>query len=100
MGSWLHGTQSFFWKATKYSFGVLRGTKKRYLLPAVRSERMDTLAMTEPGAGSDVRGMNCSAELKGGDWVENGIKHFISGADHADFIICLVATGEEKTNKV
>ena len=61
---------------------------------------MDTLAMTEPGAGSDVRGMDCSAELKGGDWVENGIKHFIFGADHADFIICFVATGEEKTNKV
>ena len=61
---------------------------------------MDTLAMTEPSAGSDVRRMNCSAELKGGDWVENGSKHFISGADHADFIICYVATGEEKTYKV
>ena len=31
----------------------------RYLMPAVRGERMDALAMTEPGAGSDVRGMKC-----------------------------------------
>ena len=34
---------------------------ERYLMPAVRGERMDALAMTEPGAGSDVRGMKCSA---------------------------------------
>ena len=73
--------------------------KERYLLPAVKGERMDALAMTEPGAGSDVRGMKCRAERKGGDWVINGNKHFISGADHADFVICFIATGEEETQK-
>ena len=73
--------------------------KERYLLPAVRGERMDALAMTEPVAGSDVRGMKCSAERKGGDWIVNGNKHFISGADHADFIICFIATGEDSTPK-
>ena len=73
--------------------------KERYLLPAVKGERMDALAMTEPGAGSDVRGMKCRAERKGGDWVINGNKHFISGADHADFVICFIATGEEETHK-
>ena len=71
--------------------------RERYLLPAVRGERMDALAMTEPGAGSDVRGMKCSAVRDGGDWVLNGTKHFISGADHADFIIVFVATGEDQT---
>ena len=70
---------------------------ERYLLPAVRGERMDALAMTEPGAGSDIRSMKCSARRDGGDWVINGTKHFISGADHADFIIVFVATGEEET---
>jgi acyl-CoA dehydrogenase len=34
--------------------------KEKYLFPAVRGERMDALAMTEPGAGSDVRGMSCA----------------------------------------
>ena len=69
----------------------------RYLLPAVRGERMDALAMTEPDAGSDVRGMKCSAVRDGGDWVLNGTKHFISGADHADFFIVFVATGVDET---
>ena len=71
----------------------------RYLMPAVRGERMDALAMTEPGAGSDIRGMKCAAVLDGGDWVVNGSKHFISGADHADFIIVFIATGEDQTPK-
>jgi len=70
---------------------------ERYLMPAVRGERMDALAMTEPGAGSDIRGMKCSAVRDGGDWVVNGTKHFISGAEHADFIIVFVATGEDDT---
>lgn len=73
--------------------------RERYLLPAVRGERMDALAMTEPSAGSDVRGMKCAAERKGGDWVVNGTKHFISGADHADFIIVFIATGIDETRK-
>ena len=71
----------------------------RYLMPAVRGERMDALAMTEPGAGSDIRGMKCSAQRDGGDWVVNGSKHFISGADHADFFIVFIATGEDQTDK-
>jgi acyl-CoA dehydrogenase len=73
--------------------------RERYLLPAVRGERMDALAMTEPDAGSDVRGMKCTARRDGGDWVVNGTKHFISGADHADFVIVFIATGEDMTEK-
>ncbi|WP_420558182.1 acyl-CoA dehydrogenase family protein [Roseovarius sp.] len=73
--------------------------RERYLLAAVRGERMDALAMTEPDAGSDVRGMKCFARRDGGDWVVNGTKHFISGADHADFIIVFIATGEDETPK-
>lgn len=70
---------------------------ERYLMPAVRGEKMDALAMTEPDAGSDVRGMKCSAKRDGTDWVVNGTKHFISGAEHADFIIVFIATGEDDT---
>jgi len=70
---------------------------ERYLKPAVRGERMDALAMTEPDAGSDIRGMKTTARRDGGDWIVNGTKHFISGAEHADFVIVFVATGEEDT---
>ncbi|WP_299370917.1 acyl-CoA dehydrogenase family protein [uncultured Tateyamaria sp.] len=73
--------------------------RERYLLPAVRGERMDALAMTEPDAGSDVRGMKCTATRDGGDWVINGSKHFISGAEHADFFIVFIATGVDETPK-
>lgn len=73
--------------------------RERYLLPAVRGERMDALAMTEPDAGSDVRGMKCQAVRDGGDWVVNGSKHFISGAEHADFFIVFIATGTDDTPK-
>ncbi len=73
--------------------------RERYLLPAVRGDKMDALAMTEPDAGSDVRGMKCTALRDGGDWVLNGTKHFISGADHADFVIVFVASGEDQTPK-
>lgn len=71
--------------------------RERYLLPAVRGEKMDALAMTEPDAGSDVRGMKCQAARDGGDWVVNGSKHFISGAEHADFFIVFLATGVDDT---
>jgi len=71
--------------------------RERYLLPAVRGEKFDCLAMTEPDAGSDVRGMKCSARQDGDDWIINGSKHFISHADIADFVIVFVATGEEQT---
>jgi acyl-CoA dehydrogenase len=70
--------------------------KARYLYPAVRGERMDALAMTEPEAGSDLRGMKCTARRAGGDWILNGTKHFISHADIADFLIVFVATDTKR----
>ena len=73
--------------------------REKYLLPAVRGEKVDALAMTEPDAGSDLRGMKCSAVQDGGDWVINGTKHFISHADLADFVIVFVATGEEESSR-
>ena len=69
--------------------------RERYLLPAVRGERSDCLAMTEPGAGSDLRGMKTRARRDGDDFIINVTKHFISHADEADFVVLFAATGEE-----
>ncbi|MEQ8829467.1 MAG: acyl-CoA dehydrogenase family protein [Alphaproteobacteria bacterium] len=69
--------------------------REQYLYPACRGERVDCFAMTEPGAGSDVRGMKTFAKRDGSDFVINGVKHFISHVDWADFIILMAATGEE-----
>ena len=79
---------------------LLAGTeeqKQKYLYPCIRGETWDCLAMTEPGAGSDLRGMTASARRDGGDWVLNGTKHFISHADIAGFSIVFMASGEEDT---
>jgi len=87
----------FFGRPQNILMACTGDQRERYLLPAVRGERMDALAMTEPNAGSDVRGMRCSAVRDGSDWVLNGTKHFISGAEHADFFIVFAATGEDAT---
>jgi len=71
--------------------------RERYLLPSVRGDKADCLAMTEPAAGSDVRGMKCFARRDGTDFIINGTKHFISHADVADFVILFAASGEEDT---
>ena len=70
--------------------------KEKYLYPSVRGERHDCLALTEPGAGSDLRGMRTRAvrEERGGrpGWRIKGTKHFISHADVADFVILFART--------
>jgi acyl-CoA dehydrogenase len=79
---------------------LLAGTpeqREKYLMPCIRGETWDCLAMTEPGAGSDLRGMKASARQDGDDWILNGTKHFISHADIAGFSICFMASGEEDT---
>jgi acyl-CoA dehydrogenase len=73
--------------------------RERYLLPAVRGERSDCLAISEPGAGSDMRAMKTTAVQQGEDFIINGTKHFISHADHADFVILFAVTGEEATSR-
>ncbi|MBN9244607.1 MAG: acyl-CoA dehydrogenase family protein [Mesorhizobium sp.] len=77
---------------------LLAGTdeqKEKYLYPCIRGETWDCLAMTEPGAGSDLRGMKATAMQDGDDFVLNGTKHFISHADIAGFAIVFMASGEE-----
>ena len=79
---------------------LLAGTpeqREKYLYPCMRGETWDCLAMTEPGAGSDLRSMKATARQDGDDWVLNGTKHFISHADIAGFAIVFMATGEEDT---
>ena len=70
-----------------------------YLLPTIAGERTECLAMSEPDAGSDIRGMKCRARRHGDDFVINGTKHFISHADLADYVILFAATGSTETDR-
>jgi acyl-CoA dehydrogenase len=72
---------------------------ERYLLPTIRGEKVDCLAMTEPNAGSDVRSMQCKAERDGDHFIINGSKHFISHADMADYVILFAASGVEESSR-
>lgn len=70
---------------------------ERYLIPTIEGKRHDCLAMSEPNAGSDLRGMQCRAVRDGDEYVITGTKHFISHADVADYTILFAATGEMET---
>lgn len=70
---------------------------EQYLLPTVRGERIDCLAMSEPNAGSDLRSIETKAVRQGAEFVIAGTKHFISHADVADFVILFAVTNEEQT---
>jgi acyl-CoA dehydrogenase len=72
----------------------------RYLLPTIRGERVECLAMSEPDAGSDVRGMRCRAVKDGDEYVITGTKHFISHADVADYVILFAASGDDEGSGV
>jgi acyl-CoA dehydrogenase len=72
------------------------GTEKHkvdYLRPVLRGEAVAAIAVTEPGAGSDVAGIKTSATPVDGGWLINGSKMFITNAGLADFIIVAARSG-------
>jgi len=72
------------------------GQVVRWLLPSVRGERTCSIAITEPGAGSDARSIRTSARKTGRGWVLNGAKHFISDGLWSDFFLVSARTGEDE----
>ncbi len=71
--------------------------KERYLYPTLRGEKRGFFALTEPSGGSDpARAIRTTAVKDGDDWILNGEKTFISGADHADYGITFARTDPEK----
>ncbi|WP_300012851.1 acyl-CoA dehydrogenase family protein [Pseudonocardia sp.] len=67
--------------------------RKRYLPGLVAGEKVAAIAVTEPGAGSDVAGMTSTARRDGEGWVLNGTKMFITNAGLADVIVVGARTG-------
>lgn len=66
--------------------------KKKFLIPAVKGEKQECFALTEPDAGSDASAIKTKAEKMNGSWVINGTKCFISRGDIADFAIVFAVT--------
>src|ERR1700761_5680277 len=75
--------------------------KKKYLPKLCTGEWIGALAMSEPGAGSDVVGsMSCHAEKKGDKWIANGNKMWITNGPDADVLVVYMRTaGKEAGSK-
>ncbi len=71
--------------------------KERYLYPTLRGEKKGFFGLTEPSGGSDpARAIQTRAKPDGDDWIINGSKIFISGADVADFGLVFARTSPDK----
>ena len=70
--------------------------KDKYLRQLAAGEKVCAVAITEPGAGSDVAGIRTSAKRDGDHWVLNGTKMFITNGVHADLYFVAAKSGPGK----
>jgi len=70
--------------------------RRRWLPGIVSGELITAVAMTEPGAGSDLTGIRTSAVRDGGEYIVNGSKTFITNGINADLVITAVRTGPDR----
>jgi len=70
--------------------------RRRWLPGIVSGELITAVAMTEPGAGSDLSGIRTSAVRDGGEYIVNGSKTFITNGINADLVITAVRTGPDR----
>jgi alkylation response protein AidB-like acyl-CoA dehydrogenase len=73
--------------------------KKNYLSKIPTGENISCIAITEPGAGSDVAGIETRAEKEGDEYVLNGTKMFITNGNIADWSIVLAITDPQEPNR-
>jgi len=80
----------------KYATEELR---ERYLRPVIAGEMVSAVAITEPGAGSDVKNIKTTAVRTGDYYIVNGSKTFITNGYYGDFFITAVKTAPDKGTK-
>lgn len=66
--------------------------KQKYLVPSVQGTKIGALALTEPFAGSDLKGMKTTAVREGDHYIVNGSKTFISNGHYGDYIVTALKT--------
>ena len=69
-----------------------KAQKERWLPKSVSGELISAIAMTEPGAGSDLAGIQTTARREGDFYILNGEKTFITNGIHADYIVVVCKT--------
>jgi len=73
--------------------------RQKYLLPAIKGEKIGTFALTEPNAGSDVGNITTIAERRGDHYVLRGTKTWVTSAPVADFLTVAAKTSAERGMK-
>jgi alkylation response protein AidB-like acyl-CoA dehydrogenase len=73
--------------------------KQRWLPGIAAGELITAVAMTEPGAGSDLAGLRTSARRDGDDYIVNGSKTFITNGINADLVITAVKSGRDASDR-
>ncbi|MGN0021598.1 MAG: acyl-CoA dehydrogenase family protein [Sphingobacterium hotanense] len=73
--------------------------KEKYLAPVILGDMVSAVAITEPGAGSDVQGIQTTAVLQGDHYIVNGSKTFITNGYYGDFFITAVKTDPNARSK-
>lgn len=74
--------------------------KRRWLPGCVSGDKILAIALTEPGAGSDLAGMRSTAVDKGDHWVLNGSKTYISNGQLADIVVVAARTSTNESHKI
>ncbi len=69
--------------------------KKRFLPDVIAGTKIGAVGLTEPRAGSDLKGIGTKAKKVDGGWVINGTKIFITNGVYGDFVCALVKTGDD-----
>jgi len=75
------------------------GQKRERLPPLTTGEEFTGMAISEPETGSDMAGMQTSAERDGDEWVLNGEKYWIGNGVDADWITVYARTGDDEENR-
>lgn len=73
--------------------------KQKWLPRMVSGETIAAIAMTEPGAGSDLQGIVTTAKRDGDSYIINGSKTYITNGQNADLVIVVACTAPEKGSK-
>jgi alkylation response protein AidB-like acyl-CoA dehydrogenase len=73
--------------------------RRRWSVPLARGEKLAAWGLTEPGSGSDAAALRTAAVRRGGGWVLNGSKTFITQGSVGDVFVVLARTSPEKAQK-
>lgn len=81
-----------------YSWGT-EEQKQKYIVPAIKGEKIAAFGLTEPNAGSDVKSIETTAQRDGSYYVINGVKMFITNGTICDFVTVVAYTDKSKGYK-